>query len=42
MATHSKSMAWQNADDLKLISIKIEFDGLIAAQRNRGYFWGRL
>ncbi|HMB28629.1 MAG TPA: hypothetical protein VKS99_11010, partial [Blastocatellia bacterium] len=35
MATHSRSRAWRNAVDLELISIKVEFGRLIAAQRNR-------
>jgi hypothetical protein len=38
MATHSESRACQNAVDLELISIKIEFGRLITAQRNRGNF----
>jgi hypothetical protein len=42
MATHSKSRAWQNAVDLELISIEVEFDRLTTAQRNRRRFWGRL
>jgi len=42
VATHSKSRAWQNAVDLELISIEVEFDRLIIAQRNRRRFWGRL
>ena len=42
MATHSKSGAWQNAVDLELISIEVEFDRLTTAQRNRRRFWGRL
>jgi hypothetical protein len=36
METHSKSKTGHNADDHKPISIKVEFDKLIAAHRNSG------
>jgi hypothetical protein len=36
MATHSKSKTCRNTIDHKPISIKVEFDKLIAAPRNSG------
>jgi hypothetical protein len=36
MATHSKSKICRNAVDHNPISIKVEFDKLIAAHRNSG------